>query len=165
MGKLNELNERQRTFAEYYVQENNARIAAEKAGYSKKTARKIGAENLHKPAIEAYIRELREKVRSDRIASIEEVLETFTRIIRREEKENIVVTIKKRTSSYDKNGKKKIIETEEPQIVQIPTKISDVNRAAEALAKRYGLFSVNREEETEDIDASREEVYSDEQNP
>lgn len=39
--------------------------------------------------IEAYIRELREKVRSDRIASIEEVLETFTRIIRREEKENI----------------------------------------------------------------------------
>lgn len=165
MGKLNELNERQRAFAEYYVQENNARIAAEKAGYSKKTARKIGAENLHKPAIEAYIRELREKVRSDRIASIEEVLETFTRIIRREEKENIVVTIKKRTSSYDKNGKKKIIETEEPQIVQIPTKISDVNRAAEALAKRYGLFSVNREEETEDIDASREEVYSDEQNP
>ena len=165
MGKLNELNERQRAFAEYYVQENNARIAAEKAGYSKKTARKIGAENLHKPAIEAYIRELRKNVRSDRIASIEEVLETFTRIIRREEKENIVVTIKKRTSSYDKNGKKKIIETEEPQIVQIPTKISDVNRAAEALAKRYGLFSVNREEETEDIDASREEVYSDEQNP
>ena len=165
MGKLNELNERQRAFAEYYVQENNARIAAEKAGYSKKTSRKIGAENLHKPAIEAYIRELRGKVRSDRIASIEEVLETFTRIIRREEKENIVVTIKKRTSSYDKNGKKKIIETEEPQIVQIPTKISDVNRAAEALAKRYGLFSVNREEETEDIDASREEVYSDEQNP
>lgn len=165
MGKLNELNERQRAFAEYYVQENNARIAAEKAGYSKKTARKIGAENLHKPAIEAYIRELRKNVRSDRIASIEEVLEAFTRIIRREEKENIVVTIKKRTSSYDKNGKKKIIETEEPQIVQIPTKISDVNRAAEALAKRYGLFSVNREEETEDIDASREEVYSDEQNP
>ena len=39
--------------------------------------------------IEAVIRELREKVRSDRIASIEEVLETFTRIIRREEKENI----------------------------------------------------------------------------
>lgn len=39
--------------------------------------------------IEAYIIELREKVRSDRIASIEEVLETFTRIIRREEKENI----------------------------------------------------------------------------
>ena len=165
MGKLNKLNERQRAFAEYYVQENNARIAAEKAGYSKKTARKIGAENLHKPAIEAYIRELRKNLRSDRIASIEEVLETFTRIIRREEKENIVVTIKKRTSSYDKNGKKKIIETEEPQIVQIPTKISDVNRAAEALAKRYGLFSVNREEETEDIDASREEVYSDEQNP
>lgn len=165
MGKLNELNDRQIAFAEYYIQENNARIAAEKAGYSKKTARKIGAENLHKPAIEAYIRELRKKVRSDRIASIEEVLETFTRIMRREEKENIVVTIKKRTSSYDKNGKKKIIETEEPQIVQIPAKISDVNRAAEALAKRYGLFSVNREEETEDIDASREEVYSDEQNP
>lgn len=165
MRKLNELNERQKAFAEYYVRENNARLAAEKAGYSKRTARKIGAENLHKPAIEAYIKELRKKLRSDRIASVEEVLETFTRIIRREEKESVVITIKKRTSSYDKNGKKKIIETEEPQIVEIPAKISDVNRAAEALAKRYGLFSVNREEDTEDIEASREEVYNDEQEP
>ena len=55
--------------------------------------RLTGARNRRKErkrvGIETYIRELREKVRSDRIASIEEVLETFTRIIRREEKENI----------------------------------------------------------------------------
>ena len=33
-----------------------------------------------------------------------------------------------------------IVEKEVPQLVQVPTRVSDLNKAAELLGKRYGLF-------------------------
>ena len=44
-----EMTPKQEKFCEYYIQEQNATTAAIKAGYSKKTAKAIGAENLSKP--------------------------------------------------------------------------------------------------------------------
>ena len=49
------LNARQKAFCEYYVASGNATEAAIKAGYSKRTARSIGQENLTKPALNNYI--------------------------------------------------------------------------------------------------------------
>ncbi len=46
---------KQRRFVEAYLLSGNATQAAIEAGYSKKTARSIGQENLTKPAIEAVI--------------------------------------------------------------------------------------------------------------
>lgn len=40
------LTPKQRAFADYYITTGNATEAAEKAGYSKKTARVVGYENL-----------------------------------------------------------------------------------------------------------------------
>ena len=57
------LNARQKAFCEYYVASGNATEAAIKAGYSKKTARVIGQENLTKPALKNYIDELMQKFR------------------------------------------------------------------------------------------------------
>lgn len=42
------LTPKQKKFAEYYIQSGNATEAAKKAGYSTKTARQIGTENLAK---------------------------------------------------------------------------------------------------------------------
>ena len=49
------LNARQKAFCEYYVASGNATEAAIKAGYSERTARVIGQENLTKPALNNYI--------------------------------------------------------------------------------------------------------------
>ena len=57
MGKAKgkALNDRQRAFVEHYLVCWNASEAARRAGYSKKTAREIGRENLTKPDIRAEI--------------------------------------------------------------------------------------------------------------
>ncbi|HHL0777610.1 TPA: terminase small subunit, partial [Streptococcus agalactiae] len=56
-GKLSKLTLKQKRFADEYIISANATAAAIKAGYSKKTARSIGQENLTKPDIKAYIDE------------------------------------------------------------------------------------------------------------
>jgi len=50
------MNNRQKIFVEEYLKSFNAADAARKAGYSERTARAIGAENLTKPDIAAAIR-------------------------------------------------------------------------------------------------------------
>lgn len=47
---------KQQKFADEYLVSGNATKAALKAGYSKKSAYSIGAENLKKPVIAAYIK-------------------------------------------------------------------------------------------------------------
>lgn len=56
------LSQKQQAFIEFYLQTWNASEAARRAGYSEKTARAIGAENLTKPDIQAAI--------SDRLAEM-----------------------------------------------------------------------------------------------
>ena len=49
------LNAKQRIFIKEYLKDKNATKAAQRAGYSKKTAGKIGSENLSKPEIKKEI--------------------------------------------------------------------------------------------------------------
>ena len=51
------LTPKQKAFADYYIECGNQTEAAKRAGYSEKTARVIGQENLQKPAVSAYIAE------------------------------------------------------------------------------------------------------------
>lgn len=81
------LNERQKAFADYYIQTGNATEAAIKAGYSEKTARSIGAENLTKPDISAYIRERLDEQGEKRVADANEVIEFYTAVMRGEVKD------------------------------------------------------------------------------
>ena len=79
------MNDRQKRFAEEYAANPNATAAASAAGYSPKSARAIGAENLTKPYIAAYIRELQQKAEEARIADITEVKQFLTSVMRSEE--------------------------------------------------------------------------------
>ncbi len=56
------LNDKQRRFCEEYMFDYNATQAAARTGYSKKSAKQIGTENLSKPSIQAYISELKTKL-------------------------------------------------------------------------------------------------------
>lgn len=56
------LTPKQQRFIEEYLVDLNATQAAIRAGYSKKTARVTGAENLTKPAVAAAIAEARSKL-------------------------------------------------------------------------------------------------------
>lgn len=76
------LNERQKQFCEEFIIDFNGTQAAIRAGYSKKTARNIATENLTKPNIQAYIKELiesrnkRTKITQDEVvANIVEVMQ------------------------------------------------------------------------------------------
>lgn len=79
------LTEKQKRFIDYYIETANATEAAIRAGYSKKTAKQIGCENLAK--LDYFIKSKLDEKAKDRIASQDEVLEFLTRVIRGEEKD------------------------------------------------------------------------------
>ena len=123
------LTEKQKAFCDYYIQTLNATESATKAGYSEKTARAIGYENLTKPHIQSYISERLAEIESQRIADAKEVLQYLTAVMRGEEVEEVVVTenigdfqSEARTIDKQVNARERI-------------------KAAELLGRRYALFT------------------------
>lgn len=139
------LTPKQEKFINEYVKEPNATQAAIKAGYSEKTAGVIGANLLKKVNISEEIKNRLGDIKSDSIAEAKEVLEYFTRVMRREEKEQIVVTLKEEKSDWvlseDGHYRKNTVKEERVQVVEVKSKLSDANTAAIQLAKRYGLIN------------------------
>ena len=121
------LTPRQRAFADYYIETGNATEAARQAGYSVKTARVIGRQNLTKVAISEYISERMQAKDKERIASQDEVLEFLSRVVRGEEYEEFAIGIG--------GGAQEMT-------VRQPT-IKERIDAAEKLGKRYGIWKDN----------------------
>lgn len=116
---------KQQRFADEYIITANATQAAIKAGYSKKTAKVIGNENLTKPYIKKYIDERLAQLESEKIATQEEVLQYLTSVMRGEEMEPLLV--------LNGEGTQKVIEA-------VPS-VQSRTKAAELLGKRYGTFT------------------------
>jgi len=106
----NKLTEKQKRFIDYYIETANATESAKRAGYSSKTAKNIGAENLTK--LNYFIQERLQQLEDNRIASQEEVLQYLTKVMRGEEK--------------DESG--------------MDASLQDRTKCAELLGKRYGTF-------------------------
>ena len=85
------LTEKQKRFCDEYIKLGNAKEAAINAGYSKKTAKSMGAENLTKPDLKKYIDERMEQIASERIMSAQEILERLSLIANAKIKETVVV--------------------------------------------------------------------------
>ena len=136
---------KQQRFADDYIITGNATEAAILAGYSQKTARSIGQENLTKPAIRDYIENRLEELRSEKVADQQEVMETLTRILRRESKEIETVVVKRaETIEYTlANGEtaEKVVYNEYAQTIEMDARNSDVNRAAELIGKRHAMWT------------------------
>lgn len=71
----------QELFIQEYIKTGNATNSAIKAGYSKKTARVIGQENLTKPYIKKKINELSQKIACNSIMTAKERQEYLTKLI------------------------------------------------------------------------------------
>lgn len=74
------LTDKQIIFCKEYITDFNATRAAEAAGYSKKTARSVGSENLSKPDIQNKISELMEKRNNNLQLSAERVVNELMKI-------------------------------------------------------------------------------------
>ena len=79
---MTELTFKQKQFCEFYVGSGNASEAARLAGYSAKTARATGAENLTKPDVQEYINSLTKAMADERIATATERQRFWTSIMR-----------------------------------------------------------------------------------
>ena len=126
---MSKLNDRQKAFADYYIESLNAFESAIKAGYSEKYAKSRSYELLENVGIKKYIDERMEQFKSKRIAKAEEVLEYLTKGMRQELEEEVVVMVS--TGDF----------INEPQIIKKKISIKDSNKCAELLGKRYSLFT------------------------
>ena len=115
---------KQKKFCEEYLVSGNATDAAIKAGYSKKTANRIASENLTKLDVKNYIDEKLKEMESRKIADAAEVMQYLTSVMRNETKETVPMF----------NGVN-------IELVEKDTSIKDRNKAAEMLAKRFGILT------------------------
>lgn len=125
---------KQQKFADEYIISGNATQAAILAGYSKKTARSIGQENLTKLDIKKYIDERLGELESSKIAKQDEVLRYLTSIMRGFETEQTL------------RGTGEGMQT----IDDIEVSAKDRIKAAELLGKRYAMWT-DKQEVTGDI--------------
>ena len=156
---------KQQRFCDEYLIDLNATQAAIRAGYSEKTAAVIATENLRKPNIRDYIEKRMAEKEESLIAKQDEVMKYLTAVMRRELSEHIVVTVSEEKNYYepDSNGtmRKRTEKRETPEIVEIPARLADANKAAELLGKAYTLFT-DRVEQDVDMDLNITVDYGEE---
>lgn len=81
------LNQKQIRFVQEYMKTNNITHSAIDAGYSPKTASVQGSRLLSNVKVSAYINAINERLESDKIADIQEVMEYLTSVMRGEKKD------------------------------------------------------------------------------
>lgn len=112
-------------FADEYIKTGNVYQSAINAGYSENYSRTNAYKLLEKDSIKAYIDKRMKKLEEEAIADQSEILKYLTRIIRDEEREEVLVNI----GNFE----------QEKQEIKISAK--DKIKAAELLGKRYGTWT------------------------
>lgn len=126
---MTKMTNKQKRFCDEYLIDLNATQSAIRAGYSPKTARFIGQENLTKPNIKAYIEERIAEKEKELIASQDEVLRYLTSVMRGQSESEIVV-VEGCGDGVSQAVKVKKAPDERERL-----------KAGELLAKRYGILS------------------------
>jgi len=127
MEDRRKLTEKQKRFIDYYIELGNATEAAKRAGYSERSAKQIGNENLTK--LDFFIKERLKELEDKRIAKADEVLKHLTAAMRGEIDEEVVVV--ENTGDYESKAR----------IVKKQISARERIKAAELLGKRYTLFT------------------------
>ncbi|MCU5745891.1 terminase small subunit [Staphylococcus sp. SQ8-PEA] len=135
---------KQQLFADEYIRTGNAYQSAINAGYSHNYANKNSSKLLGNVGIKSYIDARLEELKKETIAEQDEILQYLTSVMRREHKEHVVVTLNKEESKWVR-GKKQTKKEDVAEIVEIPSKLSDANKAAELLGKRYVMWTDKQE--------------------
>ena len=140
---------KQMRFCDEYLIDLNATQAAIRAGYSEKTAKSIGQENLTKPDIQKFIKKRMDEKEEELIADQDEVLKYLTSVLRGKSRAEVVV-VEGMGKGYS-----------EARLIDKAPDESERLRAAELLGKRYGLYkdTIN---EVVDLDLNINIDYGDE---
>ena len=120
-----DMNERQRRFAEFYIETLNAYDSAIRAGYSERYAKAQSYKMLEIVGIKEYIEKRFDELEEERIAKSNEVLKYLTSLMRGEEKEQTLIGLGQG----------------EQNITEIEVSARERLKAAELLGKRYALFT------------------------
>lgn len=118
------MNEKQKRFADYYIELGNAEQAALKAGYSQTYSRAQSYKLLANVGIKQYIDSRLKTLEDKRIMDAEEAMRILTSIARNEEQEDVVV--------FGENG---------PEITSKGMSAKDRLKALELIGKRYTLWT------------------------
>ena len=110
---------KQQKFCDEYIKTGNATQSAINAGYSKKTAKQIGQQNLTKLDIKTYINWRVKTISDNTIATAEETLGILTKIVRGEHTEQVT--------------------TAEGEIIEKYPDTNQVIKASAEILKRYPL--------------------------
>lgn len=116
------LTEKQRRFADYYIETGNATESARKAGYKQPHVQ--GSQNLEKLSVREYVDSRLKELSDKRIMNAEEVMTLLTSIARDEQEEDVVV--------FGEHG---------PEITSKGMSAKDRLKALELLGKRYAMWT------------------------
>lgn len=136
------MTEKQKRFAEEYIIDCNA-TRAYKVAYPKvksdEVARKLGSRMMTNDDVKTYIDELLAKIRSEKVADAQEVMEYLTSVMRGKSKSEIVVV----EATGDGCSSAKHVEKAPDEKEKL--------KAAELLGKRYGLYTDKIETDIESV--------------
>lgn len=171
--KAEELTGKQKRFCEEYIFDFNATRAAKVAGYSEETAYSIGSENLKKPEIQAYIKELQKDLEKTSGISRLKVLREYEKLafssianlhntwIKRKDFEKLSEEQKACISEIQTQTRTEMTynpktEQEEPvQVDFVKIKLHDKQRALDSISKMLGF---NAAEKVEVNDVTQKQV-------
>lgn len=118
------LNARQQKFCDEYLISGNATQSAIRAGYSEKTAYSHGQRLLKDVEIKSYIEERMTEIKSEKIATAEEVLQYLTSVLRGETRSHEIV-----------------VDSDGARVMSKPPSEKDRLKSAELIGKRYGIYT------------------------
>ncbi len=133
------MNEKQKQFCNEYLIDFNGTQAAIRAGYSPKTAYSMANENLRKPEVQAYLKELiekrneRTKITQDEV--IRDIIEVKNRCMQKAPVMRLDKEIKEYVQVTDEFGR---------DVWQFDA--SNANKALDMLAKHTGLYEVDNKQ-------------------
>lgn len=163
-SKAEELTGKQKRFCEEYIFDFNATRAAKASGYSEDTAGSIGSENLTKPEIQAYIKELQSDLEKTSGISRLKVLREYEKLafssiahlhdtwITRKEFEKLTEDQKSAIMEIQTQTRVEMKynpETEEQEPVQVDfvkIKLHDKQRALDSIGKMLGFNAPDKVE-------------------
>lgn len=123
------LTAKQKRFCDEYLIDLNATQAAIRSGYSEKTAYSQGQRMLKNVEVKAFIDSELERIRTDKIADVTEIMEYLTSVMRGESQSEIVVV--ENIGDF----------TSEARLFQKAPDEKERLKAAELMGKRYNMFS------------------------
>lgn len=158
--KLKPLTEKQKIFCREYIFDWNGSRAARVAGYSEKTAKEIASENLTKPNIKAYIKDIQNNLEEVSGISKLRVLKEYEKLafssiahlhetwIDRKDFEKLTDDQKACISEINTRiVKKNIGSSEIPEIVDVESiqvKLYDKSKALDSIKKMLGHDAVEQ---------------------